>query len=436
MAADTHNTILVVHGTGAGKTLTALATAVNLRRSRPAARVVIMAPRATLSNWRIEYQRFFGPIPVDDILFLTHNAFIKKQYLIGVCRGAILIIDEVHNLRTHVASKDDVKGETSLIKAWLKEKKMPLDKSIIPSYVYRQRSSPRTFTVMLAAEISWKVILLSATPIINNASSDMRNIYTLLHQSTQPQNTKFLMKDYNISYHRPEKGEGFPGETIINQEIPLTATERIRYKALVHGLEPDWQHDLAGSSKMVIFNHLRQAGDAGFQVYFSPKIKFILKKMREDRGKKKTLIYTNWLKLGVDVVKKSLLQHIPETKVSIITGGTRESDIKQILADYNSANSHVTLIISAAGREGINLRGVRNVFLLEPGWNNANKMQALARAIRFRSHEHLPPDERNVTVYNLLLKDTVDTDLELQYVNKKEALARVWDSEFKRMSIR
>ena len=54
---------------------------------------------------------------------------------------------------------------------------------------------------------------------------------------------------------------------------------------------------------------------------------------------------------------------------------------------------------SGASSEGLNLFGYREVYILDP-WDHINKLeQSIGRVIRQGSHRHLPPQERNVSVY-------------------------------------
>ncbi len=57
------------------------------------------------------------------------------------------------------------------------------------------------------------------------------------------------------------------------------------------------------------------------------------------------------------------------------------------------------ILISSAGAEGISLKCVRQVHIMEPFWNYIRVDQVFGRAIRMRSHEDLPPEERNVDEY-------------------------------------
>lgn len=58
-----------------------------------------------------------------------------------------------------------------------------------------------------------------------------------------------------------------------------------------------------------------------------------------------------------------------------------------------------TLIITKAGAEGITLKNVRQVHLIENHWNNVRRKQVIGRAVRFESHKDLPLEDRNVRVY-------------------------------------
>jgi len=57
------------------------------------------------------------------------------------------------------------------------------------------------------------------------------------------------------------------------------------------------------------------------------------------------------------------------------------------------------LIISSAGSEGINLKSVRSVHLMEPFWHAVRNTQIEGRAFRFLSHCYLPKEERNVIIF-------------------------------------
>ena len=58
--------------------------------------------------------------------------------------------------------------------------------------------------------------------------------------------------------------------------------------------------------------------------------------------------------------------------------------------------------ITSAGAEGISLRNVRQVHIMEPYWNMVRIDQVKGRAVRICSHMDLPPEERNVEIYTYI----------------------------------
>jgi len=57
------------------------------------------------------------------------------------------------------------------------------------------------------------------------------------------------------------------------------------------------------------------------------------------------------------------------------------------------------MMISPAGSEGISLKNVRQVHLMEPYWHEVRMIQMIGRAIRMCSHRDLPKEERHVDIY-------------------------------------
>lgn len=60
------------------------------------------------------------------------------------------------------------------------------------------------------------------------------------------------------------------------------------------------------------------------------------------------------------------------------------------------------LFITQSGAEGLNLKNIRDVHIIEPYWNRVRIEQVIGRARRVNSHLDLPPEQHNVTVYEYL----------------------------------
>lgn len=64
------------------------------------------------------------------------------------------------------------------------------------------------------------------------------------------------------------------------------------------------------------------------------------------------------------------------------------------------------ILISKSGAEGISLKHVRQVHVMEPYWHEVRINQIIGRAVRANSHADLPASERNVQVYRYMSKFT------------------------------
>jgi hypothetical protein len=87
-----------------------------------------------------------------------------------------------------------------------------------------------------------------------------------------------------------------------------------------------------------------------------------------------------------------------------ITGEISPEERHHLIQTFNKPNNAdgsviSLLLLSGAVAEGISLKRVRHMHIMEPFWNMARINQVEARAIRMGSHTDLPEPQRNVTVY-------------------------------------
>jgi superfamily II DNA/RNA helicase len=83
------------------------------------------------------------------------------------------------------------------------------------------------------------------------------------------------------------------------------------------------------------------------------------------------------------------------------TGQMNKKERDRLVQEYNEGKKRV-LLVSSAGGEGLDLKGTRLIQVLEPHWNAEKLKQVEGRAIRYKSHDHLPSKERKVLVQNYL----------------------------------
>jgi len=120
-----------------------------------------------------------------------------------------------------------------------------------------------------------------------------------------------------------------------------------------------------------------------------------------------------------DKEKTRLLMNLFNNKFNDIT-----NDMLKVLPE-NAEQLYGRLVkffcITQSGAEGISLKNVRRVLLVEPFWNNARIEQVIGRAIRSCSHEALPLKDRNVQVFSYIMKLTkkqADNDFNIEKNDK------------------
>jgi hypothetical protein len=100
--------------------------------------------------------------------------------------------------------------------------------------------------------------------------------------------------------------------------------------------------------------------------------------------------------------------------IAIISGEVPVEIRSKIIEEFNSPEnidgSKISLLlITRTGAEGLDLKRVRGIFILEPPWTYSLISQIKARGVRFGSHIDLPPEDRNVQTY-IFVSTKPDTD--------------------------
>lgn len=388
--------LVAVHSLGSGKTLTALYASQCYLDQHPTHRVVVVSPATLIDNFKKEMTVFQGLRHADRYEFFSYQGFYSRyKARRRNCRDTMLIVDEAHNLRTE----------------YRKGKKKEVGKYC--------------GAVTRCAEMADRILLLTATPLVNSPS-DIVPLLNMVRNNPTTQN-RLLVKDFkkNIDndeylervglcrfsfYERDRVSEDYPG--VIEEDVFLPMPRRFyeTYRKVEEDLAEDEILRTFGESQLrPFFNGVRRAVNIlselpEEELVKSPKIKWILRQIRED--KRKTLVFSNFLEMGLDGIIKRLP---PGVRAAFITGGQPRARRAEIVRQYNRDEIDV-LFLSRAGGEGIDLKGTRRIILLENGWNENSERQVIGRGVRYRSHSHLPAEERNVHIYRLfhIKPDEVD----------------------------
>lgn len=86
-------------------------------------------------------------------------------------------------------------------------------------------------------------------------------------------------------------------------------------------------------------------------------------------------------------------------KYIVITGETKVEERQALVQKYNTDDSIKVILVSGAGSEGLDLKGIQYVHMFEPYWNFLRLQQVIGRAVRWKSHMHMKSKDRWVQPY-------------------------------------
>lgn len=363
--------VLVNFGTGYGKTLTAVvASQCWLDRSRRN-RVVVLTPTSLVQNFWRGAERYGRLHHRKRYRVMSYRAYVQRQRR---CRGfakknpTMLILDEVHGLRNRG-------GKTSR-------------------------------AVQRLANLAAKRVLLTATPVVNRLA-DLWRLGCLVHgrddvwRCRSATNPACLRREVRRVFHgrvvvarRRAGDQNYPRVIQRYVAIPMPAQYYQRYRALVAG---DTMDDIRFETPQAFYNGHRRAVNKVGQQYFSLKMRAIRRRLKRNR---RALIFSNWIEFGVRPIETMLTR--ARVPFSVLTGDMAAAHRDRAVRRFNAGETDV-LVVSRAGSEGLDLRGVEQVFVMDPPWSNAAMQQIVGRAVRYGSHADMARTRRVVRVYRLVL---------------------------------
>ena len=392
---DGVNSILLYHGMGSGKTLTALEASDKLKR-----KATIVGPASLKDNFRKEKKKHKSKGRFS--YFSYHKPPKKKEH-------PLVIFDEAH-LMGQLASQrsrypDEIQGEKEIFMTGTPLRNRPSEliplmrglgidvprdaKKFKEKYVKEEKIYPSLFSRVFRG-------------VKPGVKYDVKNLDQLAS-----------LLEGKVHYHRPSL-KGYPKVKEESVSVPMSKVQLDTYREMMkqhpslaykikYGLPPSKSESarlnafLSSSRQVsntpVAFNESATSKDAPKLNKATEEIEKRVKNDPNYRG----VTYSNYLASGVDAMAKRLKSKgVPYAE---FTGRLSDKDKKQIIEDFNEGK-YKHLLLSGAGSEGLDLKGVKLMQILEPHWNKPKLDQVKARAVRYKSHEHLPDSEREVVIQN------------------------------------
>lgn len=432
-----NNGLIVGFQVGTGKTLTATMTIFALERlykmeGRGELKVIILTPASLKENMQDQMIQFGMAVsktkpkvpkgtPPPKLFERTRYEFMtfakfQREYKKGAinCKDVLLVVDEAHNLRKDYRNIMNPEFKTNII----------------------IKNTIAEFGIQCSAK-AWKTVLLTATPVYNKPY-DIVNLVAMAKHQYPPMddseweyiNAEYGQNDLNKTFRclvifQESNKTDFPARINSYESIEMTDEYYNKYHALELNIwkgmkQPKKQAE--GAEGNDAFEKINNAFNVELKKAtndLEPYLKIEqIKKILATR--EKTVIFSALVGSGINTVKNYMnnTKGLSDKYVEI-SGKVKISERNEMVKRFNSGKAFVFLITKAGG-EGLDLKGVRHVVILEQGWNDATNEQAIGRGIRYKSHDHLPIEERNTIVHYLVMQkpEKIRKALEELYAKK------------------
>lgn len=402
--------LLVYHGLGSGKSLSALAAA-EKARTEQGGEYGVVVPASLKGNFEKEISKF------------TRDSNPEVMSYTGLGMGKdftnnpdTLIMDEAARLRNPTAA-----STSAAMRAAQKAKRLvlltgtpitnePSDIASLLSMLHNKPITPQQFDQEFVSEKKVRPGILAW----------LRGVKSGIKPVIKNENKLRALLEGKVDYLPSKTPEGVN----VNEEVvrvPLSAEQQRIQKAIRTKIPPGflWKLDqefpmsrdelsklnsfLTGLRQVSLSTQPFRADKDMYRAYSqSSKLQKAMADLQEtlkSDPRKKAIIYSNFIDAGLNPYAAALEKNkIPH---AFFHGGMPVKARQQALKQYNEGKLRA-LLLGPAAAEGISTKGTSLIQLLDPHWNEARSQQARGRGLRFDSHEGLPEELRNVAVRRYL----------------------------------
>jgi len=389
--------MLLYHGLGSGKTLSSIAATEGMDTD-------VVVPASLRPNYKKELKKF--TTTPDDRHVMSYEAASK-----GLKPKDALVVDEAHRL----ANSEAVRTKALMEGAKGYKKRVLLTGTPIRNYP----SDLAPIIKMLDPDN--KEVPLDRDAFMGRFVEDKQVNPGLLDRVVFGMSPGVTQRAKNLNairssvrgkvdYH-PSAQEGFPERHDEIVKVPMSDEQRDIYDTVSNKANPAIARKIRGNfplsrsegGNLNAFLTGPRIASTTTRPYggntVTPKLQRVLESIEKGNSGNpdhKSLVYSNYLEGGVEdlagLLKERGISH------GLFRGGLSDTERAKLVSDYNEgAIRH--LLLTDAGSEGLDLKGTRDIHILNPAWNDPRIDQVIGRGIRYGSHAHLPEDQRHVNVH-------------------------------------
>jgi superfamily II DNA or RNA helicase len=397
--------MLVYHGLGSGKSLSAIAAAEAAKKLHGNQYGVIV-PASLRQNFQKEVKKFTTSDP--EILSYTGLALGKDFQQ----APDTVIMDEAARLRnpgaasTAAAIRAAQKAKRVLLLTGTPITNEPSDIASLLSMLHGKNITPQQFDQQFVSEkkvrpglLAWlRGVKPGIKPVIKNEDKLRELLAGKIDYlpSKTPEgvnvNEQMVRVPLSPAQQKIQKAirtkipPGFLWK--LDQEFPLSKDELAKLNSFMTGLRQVSLSTQPFRADKNLYRSFEQ----------SSKLQRAMKDLQEtlqSDPRKKAIIYSNFIDAGLKPYAAAMEKHkIPH---AFFHGGVPLKQRQEALKQYNEGKLKA-LLLGPAAAEGISTKGTSLIQLLDPHWNEARSQQAKGRGLRFDSHADLPEELRNVAV--------------------------------------
>lgn len=426
--------VLIAHGTGSGKTLASIAAADKIGNP-----TTVLTPASLTKNYEKELEKHKTGGPSVDVQSINKAVLRDTE----VPEGNTLIVDEAHGLRnTGTKRQKYIKGiapsagRLALLTATPSYNRVS-DIAPLINLVRGEKALPENtseFDKRFVEDVAvnpglWNKYVHGLKPGVTQKLKNERELFDLMsgrvdvHEMTEgypATSTEDIYTEMSPSqrevYRYLEEQVPANIRRKIQQGLPPSKQEAKNLNNFLVGVR---QASLSYAPYKQDVDPLQAAQDSPKMMRAVEEIKKRMKVNKNFRG----MVYSNWIDAGLKPMAK-LLEH-NKIPYGMFHGGLNAKEKKELVRRYNEGEMPVLLGSSSAG-EGLDLKGTRLMQILDPHFNEGKITQIIGRGNRYKSHEHLPEDERRVDVQRFYSRPNAPGILQRLGLSDPERGAEEW----------
>ena len=412
---------------GLGKTLQALAVLLSRAAQGPS---LVIAPTSVCFNWQQEIAKFAPTLKVK--LFADHSGDEQRTELLNNLAEFDLVIISYGLLQRESDKLAAINWQT-IVADEAQALKNPLAKRSKAAFQLKAQFKMITTGTPIENDLTelWSLFKFVNPGLLGNLKefghrfiqpiANAKEDKLAAHKARQ--SLKTLIAPFILRRMKNQVLTELPPRTDINVAVELSSDEQNFYEALrltaIDNISQASLNSNAGEHRIKMLAELTKLRQAccnpklvmAESTIPSAKLAALDELLDElKQNKHKALIFSQFVG-HLQLIK----QHIENKGLShqYLDGSTPQKQRQQAVNNFQNGEGDVFLISLKAGGSGLNLTAADYVIHMDPWWNPAVEEQASDRA-------HRLGQQRPVTIYRLIAKNTIEEKIVALHQNKRD----------------